>query len=120
MSAAPSAPAAARLERERRRHALRAANAALWSAGAGAREAPAAADAGLKKNTAYIKRLRAGVGAEARDALLRDMPGLRLEKYVEELVGALPEGLARCAKEKDVAAAGEVRARRVEGEPGEL
>jgi hypothetical protein len=65
-------------------------------------------------------RLRAGVGAEARDALLRDMPGLRLEKYVEELVGALPEGLARCAKEKDVAAAGEVRARRVEGEPGEL
>lgn len=108
-TAAPTpAAAAARAAREAKRLSLRSANVALWAQGE-KRDAPSASlDAALKKNTAFVTKLRAGLLADAKEALLKSLATLRVEKYVEEIVQAVPEGLGKCTKEKDVGAAGEV------------
>ncbi|CEH12145.1 Nonsense-mediated mRNA decay 2 protein [Ceraceosorus bombacis] len=104
---APVATSAIKQERDRRRHQLRTVNASLW--GAPARQEAPNLDSNLKKNTAFIKRLRApGLVADAKEGLLKDLTSLKVEKYVEEIVQAIPEGLGRSSKEKDVAAASEI------------
>jgi regulator of nonsense transcripts 2 len=65
-------------------------------------------DSNLKKNTAFIKKCRASLGQDALTQLKRDIKQLKLEKYVSEIVTAIPEGLQRCKREADVAAAVEV------------
>ena len=55
-----------------------------------------------------IKRIRQSVGAENRDQIVKDIETLSLEKYVDELAGAVLEGIARCKTEKDVWSAAEV------------
>jgi regulator of nonsense transcripts 2 len=72
-----------------------------------------ALDSSLKKHTALIKRMKLSIGAENRDQILRDIEGLALEKYVDELAGAAVEGVGRCKTERDVWSAAEVRASRV-------
>lgn len=109
-SRAPAAASSLRQERDRRRHHLREVNASLWSAAA--RSEPSNLDSNLKKNTAFIKKLRTpGLVADAKEGLVKDLTTLKVEKYVEEIVQAIPEGIGRCAKEKDVAAASEVGGR---------
>lgn len=66
-------------------------------------------DSSLKRHTAFIKKTRQSVGAENRDQLLKDIESLSLEKYADELGGAVLEGLLRCKTEKDVWSAVEVR-----------
>jgi hypothetical protein len=66
-------------------------------------------DSSLKRHTAFIKKTRQSVGAENRDQLLKDIESLSLEKHVDELGGAVLEGLLRCKTEKDVWSAVEVR-----------
>lgn len=65
-------------------------------------------DSSLKRHTAFIKKIRQSVGAENRDQLLKDIETLSLEKYVDELDGAVIEGISRCRSEKDVWSAVEV------------
>ncbi|RKP10363.1 ARM repeat-containing protein, partial [Thamnocephalis sphaerospora] len=65
-------------------------------------------DSSLKKNTAFIKKCRASLGQDAQVQLLRDMQQLKLDKYVSEIVAAIPEGLLRCKREPDVVAAVEI------------
>ncbi|RKP25779.1 armadillo-type protein, partial [Syncephalis pseudoplumigaleata] len=65
-------------------------------------------DSNLKKNTAFIKKCRASLGQDAVTQLKRDIKQLKLEKYVSEIVAAVPEGLQRCKREADVAAAVEI------------
>ncbi|EPQ57610.1 ARM repeat-containing protein [Gloeophyllum trabeum ATCC 11539] len=67
-----------------------------------------ALDSSLKRHTALIKRIRQSVGADNREQILKDIDALSLEKYVEEIVGAVVEGTARCKTEKDVWSAVEV------------
>ncbi|TFK53931.1 transcription factor [Heliocybe sulcata] len=67
-----------------------------------------ALDSSLKRHTALIKRIRQSVGADNRDQILKDIDSLSLEKYVDEIVGAVVEGIARCKTEKDVWSAVEV------------
>ncbi|KAG8863367.1 hypothetical protein FRB96_008859 [Tulasnella sp. 330] len=61
-----------------------------------------ALDSSLKRNTALIKRIRQSMGSDNKDQTLKDIDALALEKYVEEIVGAVVEGLGRCKTEKDI------------------
>lgn len=58
-----------------------------------------------------IKRMRQSIGFENREQILKDIESLSLEKYVDEIVGAVAEGILRCKTEKDVWSAVEVRVR---------
>jgi regulator of nonsense transcripts 2 len=66
-------------------------------------------DSSLKRHTALIKRIRQSIGHDNRDQILKDIETLALEKYIEEIAGAVPEGIARCKVDKDVWSAVEVR-----------
>ncbi|THH05893.1 hypothetical protein EW146_g9779 [Bondarzewia mesenterica] len=98
-----------KVDEERARQAKRAQLRLLNVQRAG-QEPVRALDSSLKRHTALIKRMRQSVGADHRDQVLKDVEGLALEKYVDEIVGAVPEGIARCKLEKDVWSAAEVHA----------
>jgi regulator of nonsense transcripts 2 len=53
--------------------------------------------------------MRQSLGSEYRDQALKDIETLSLEKYVDEISGAVVEGIGRCKTEKDVWSAVEVR-----------
>ncbi|KJA29027.1 hypothetical protein HYPSUDRAFT_33531 [Hypholoma sublateritium FD-334 SS-4] len=65
-------------------------------------------DSSLKRHTALITRIRRSLAADNREQIIKDIETLSLEKYVDELAGAVIEGLARCKTEKDVWGAVEV------------
>ena len=65
-------------------------------------------DSSLKRHNAFIKKVRQSVGAENRDQLLKDIETLLLEKHVDELDGAVLEGISRCKSERDIWSAVEV------------
>ncbi|KAJ7446157.1 ARM repeat-containing protein [Mycena galericulata] len=65
-------------------------------------------DSSLKRHTALIKRMRQSMAMDNRDQILKDIDTLSLEKYVDEIVGAAVEGVARCKSEKDVWSAVEI------------
>jgi regulator of nonsense transcripts 2 len=67
-----------------------------------------ALDSSLKRHTALIKRIRQSIGLDNRDQILKDIETLTLEKYIEEIAGAVPDGIMRCKFEKDVWSAAEV------------
>jgi len=67
-------------------------------------------DSSLKKNTAFIKRLRTSLNGDNQAALLKDISSLSLEKYIPEVVGAASEGLQKCKTVSDILAAVEVPA----------
>ena len=46
--------------------------------------------------------MRQSLGIENRDQIIKDIDSLTLEKYVDEIVGAVAEGILRCKTEKDV------------------
>ncbi|KAF8941624.1 hypothetical protein BGZ58_003654 [Dissophora ornata] len=65
-------------------------------------------DSNIKKNTAFIKKCKAGLTLDVSAQLLNDIKKLSLEKYISEIVAAILEGLLRCKLSADVAAAVEV------------
>jgi regulator of nonsense transcripts 2 len=108
-----------RTRRERRRH-LRDLNTKVWDGETGMHSGSidlgifklaASLDSSLKKNTAFIKRLRTGLNSENQAVLLKDISSLSLEKYIPEVVGAASEGLQKCKTISDILAAIEVRLR---------
>ncbi|KAG6845896.1 hypothetical protein H0H87_000702 [Tephrocybe sp. NHM501043] len=66
-------------------------------------------DSSLKRHTALIKRIRQSLATDSRDQILKDIDSLSLEKYIDEIAGAVVEGISRCKTERDVWAAVEVR-----------
>ena len=52
-------------------------------------------DSSLKKNTAFIKRLRTGVNATALNTILQEIRTLSLHKYLSEIIAACYEGLCK-------------------------
>ena len=93
-------------ERDKKRRQLRAANLQAWQKAPPT--IPKSLDSNLKKNTTFVKRVKQSIGQDARDQLLKDLPQLNLEKYLQELIQAVPEGLGRCLTAKDCFAATEV------------
>ncbi|KAF8200931.1 transcription factor [Pholiota molesta] len=65
-------------------------------------------DSSLRRHTALITRIRRSMAADNREQIMKDIESLSLEKYVDELAGAMIEGLGRCKTEKDVWGAVEV------------
>ncbi|KAL9595916.1 MAG: hypothetical protein Q9219_006142 [cf. Caloplaca sp. 3 TL-2023] len=65
-------------------------------------------DASLKKNTAFIKRLRTSITAASTSILLQETRTLSLHKYLSEVISASYEGLCKCKSAGDTAAAVEV------------
>ena len=72
-----------------------------------------ALDSSLKRHTALTKRIRQSLGIENYAQILKDIESLSLEKYIDEMAGAVMEGLGRCKTEKDVWSAVEVRRARL-------
>lgn len=65
-------------------------------------------DSALKKNTAFIKRLRTGISASNQTSLLGEIRTLSLQKYLSEIISATAEGLGRLKIAGEVAAGVEV------------
>ncbi|OCH88273.1 transcription factor [Obba rivulosa] len=108
MEAAPNGLAPPKLvDEELARRAKRAQLKDLNTKHAG-NEVSKALDSSLKRHTALIKRIKLSIGTENHDQIVKDIESLSLEKYVDELVGAVLEGIARCKTEKDVWSAVEI------------
>ncbi|KAI9059126.1 ARM repeat-containing protein [Trametes sanguinea] len=107
METATNGHVQAKIDEEQARRAKRAALKELNINEAG-KEPSKALDSSLKRHTALIKRARQSVGAENHDQILKDIDSLSLEKYVDEIVGAVAEGILRCKTEKDVWSAVEI------------
>ncbi|KAJ3556426.1 hypothetical protein NM688_g2036 [Phlebia brevispora] len=67
-----------------------------------------ALDSSLKRHTALTKRIRQSLGTENYAQIMKDIESLTLEKYIDEMSGAVVEGLGRCKTEKDVWSAVEI------------
>ncbi|KAG0156209.1 hypothetical protein PDIDSM_3386 [Penicillium digitatum] len=65
-------------------------------------------DSALKKNTAFIKRLRTGISASALSTFLADIRTLSLHKYLSEIISACYEGLCKLKTPGEIAAGVEV------------
>ena len=86
-------------EREQWRAALRDANCKVWVEGPSSSDANL--DTSLKRNSAFIKRLKQPNLGDAKDALLREVYTLSLAKYLDELVPSVPEVLWKNSQPKD-------------------
>lgn len=93
-------------ERDRKRVNLRNANLEIWQTGP--RPPSGSLDSNMKKNTGFIKRIRQSLGVESRDQIIKEIETLNLDKYIDEVVQAVPEGLSKCTTAKDCIAAAEV------------
>ncbi|KAK2806639.1 hypothetical protein FQN51_006605 [Onygenales sp. PD_10] len=65
-------------------------------------------DSALKKNTAFIKRLRTGITASALPTFLTDIRTLSLHKYLSEIISACYEGFCKLKSPGEIAAGVEI------------
>ncbi|CAJ2512190.1 Uu.00g052050.m01.CDS01 [Anthostomella pinea] len=65
-------------------------------------------DSSLKKNTAFIKRLRTAVTSATRDTFLQEIRTLSLTKYLSEIISACYEGLCKLKTQGEIDAAVEI------------
>jgi regulator of nonsense transcripts 2 len=86
---------------------MRQANLQIWDTGP--TDVPQAAlDSNLKKNTSFVTRVKQGVGVDAKEQLIKGLGTLKLDKYLEELLQVIPDGMSKCTTAKDSFAAAEV------------
>lgn len=62
----------------------------------------------MKKNTAFIKRLRTGITSSALSTFLSDIRTLSLHKYLSEIISASYEGLCKLKSPGEIAAGVEI------------
>ena len=65
-------------------------------------------DSALKKNTAFIKRLRTTIAAASTATFLQEIRSLSLQKYLSEVISASYEGLTKVKTPSDIAAGVEI------------
>lgn len=76
-------------------------------------------DTSLKRHTALLVRLRSSLHTPAAlPGILKDVAGLMLEKYIEEAVGAVIEGLGKCKSGPEIVGAVDVSSHLVSSRPG--
>ncbi|ETI20095.1 hypothetical protein G647_08129 [Cladophialophora carrionii CBS 160.54] len=95
------------MDRQRKR-TLRDLNLRVWSGAKDVYEVANSLDSSLKKNTAFIKRLRTGLSSAAQDTFLSEIRTLSLQKYLSEIISATAEGLGKLKTAGDIAAGVEV------------
>lgn len=65
-------------------------------------------DSALKKNTAFIKRLRTAITSTSTTAFLQEIRSLSLQKYLSEVISASYEGLCKLKTPGELAAGIEI------------
>ena len=65
-------------------------------------------DSSMKKNTAFIKRLRTAINAPAQAQFLQEIRALSLHKYLSEIISACYEGLCKLKTPGEIAAGVEI------------
>lgn len=65
-------------------------------------------DSSLKKNTAFIKRLRTGITSTALAGFLTEVQTLSLQKYISEIISAAAEGVSRLKTPGELSAGVEI------------
>ncbi|QSS57182.1 nonsense-mediated mRNA decay protein [Histoplasma capsulatum var. duboisii H88] len=95
------------MDRARKRE-LRDLNARAWARETGIFPVNKSLDSALKKNTAFIKRLRTGITAAALPTFLADIRTLSLHKYLSEIISAAYEGFCKLKTPGEIAAAVEI------------
>lgn len=61
-------------------------------------------DSSLKKNTAFIKKIKLSLNAENYSNVLKDIETLSLEKYLSEILTSLEESILKVSKSEDIMA----------------
>ncbi|KAL4876589.1 armadillo-type protein [Aspergillus karnatakaensis] len=95
------------MDRQRKRE-IRNLNERAWTGESDVFPVSKSLDSSLKKNTAFIKRLRTGINAAAQQALLTDIRTLSLHKYLSEIISACFEGLCKLKSPGEVSAGVEI------------
>jgi regulator of nonsense transcripts 2 len=67
-----------------------------------------ALDSSMKKNTAFIKRLRTAVNAASQSQFVQEIRSLSLHKYLSEIISACYEGLCKLKTPGEIAAGVEI------------
>ncbi|ODQ64410.1 ARM repeat-containing protein [Nadsonia fulvescens var. elongata DSM 6958] len=94
--------------RNQRRKELFELNIKVWDGIKDSTQSSSNLDSSLKKNTAFIRRLRTSLNADSQKTLLNEIKTLSIEKYLSEVINASVEGIQKCNKTSDVYAATEV------------
>lgn len=87
---------------------LRAANERIWAGDVNIFQVNASLDSSLKKNTAFIKRLRTAITASTLSTFLQEIRTLSLHKYLSEIISAFYEGLCKLKTPGEVDAGAEI------------
>ncbi|KAM0472874.1 hypothetical protein ACHAPX_008551 [Trichoderma viride] len=95
------------MDRTRKRE-LRALNEKAWDGDKGLINVSGSLDSSLKKNTAFIKRLRTAISAATLSTFLQEIRTLSLHKYLSEIISACYEGLCRLKAPGEIEAAVEI------------
>lgn len=66
---------------------------------------PGKLDSALKKNSAFIKKIKISLNAENYATILKDIETLSLEKYLSEVLASLEESILKVSKPDDIMAA---------------
>ncbi|KAG9231221.1 armadillo-type protein [Amylocarpus encephaloides] len=95
------------MDRKRKRE-LREVNSRAWDGEKGIYEVNKSLDSSLKKNTAFIKRLRTAISAPTLATFLQEIRALSLHKYLSEIISACYEGLCRLKSPGEIEAGVEI------------
>ncbi|KAL8859239.1 MAG: hypothetical protein Q9178_004177 [Gyalolechia marmorata] len=92
----------------KRKRQLRDLNARAWAGEEDVFQVNPPLDSVLKKNTAFIKRLRTAISESSTPTFLQELRSLSLHKYLSEVISASYEGLSRLKTPGEIAAGVEV------------
>lgn len=91
-----------------RKHELRSLNERAWDGDAEVFPVGKSLDSSLKKNTAFIKRLRTAISSATLNTFLQEIKTLSLTKYLSEIISACYEGLCRLKSPGEIDAGVEI------------
>ncbi|KAJ9657550.1 mRNA decay protein [Coniosporium apollinis] len=92
----------------RRKRELRELNLRAWADEKDVFPVQSSLDSSMKKNTAFIKRLRTAVTASSQATFIQEIRTLSLHKYLSEIISACYEGLSKLKTPGEVAAGVEI------------
>ncbi|KAF4305473.1 MIF4G-like type 3 [Botryosphaeria dothidea] len=95
------------MERQRKRE-LRELNDKAWAGEKDVFPVQGSLDSSMKKNTAFIKRLRTAMTGASKDTFVAEVRALSLHKYLSEIISACYEGLTKLKTPGDIATGVEV------------
>lgn len=95
------------MERPRKRE-LRELNFRAWDGEQDVFPVQGSLDSSMKKNTAFIKRLRTAINASSQSQFLQEIRTLSLHKYLSEIISACYEGLCKLKTPGEIATGVEI------------